>query len=314
MNDSDLSGARTGGWLRHRRVSRLPFDPDQRLQGRGQLWLAVVATVAVVALVVMAARLTRSSGGTHSSNPGGAMATIEHAGKVLRYVGDGPWRDPVLDEDDPSIVYVYADQNGGTASWGAYCQATPVARLVSQTTSAVTVAVAGYAEPLPKPAPGTEVACPAIGLGAFRLKVDLAQPLGTRTLIDAHDGAAQVVLDPATVLKPNYLPAGYTGGQPTWADQPPEATTRQYQGPGSSLTVTIGPASLNRSAEHIIEHTTVRGHPAIVSNTPGFEQDILIAWSEDATHAAAVYQASFYEKAHPPLTADQLVRIANSLR
>ena len=70
------------------------------------------------------------------------MATIEHAGKVLRYVGDGPWRDPVLDEDDPSIVYLYADQNGGTASWGSYCQATPVARVVSQTASADTTGFA----------------------------------------------------------------------------------------------------------------------------------------------------------------------------
>ncbi len=47
---------------------------------------------------------------------------------------------------------------------------------------------------------------------------------------------------------------------------------------------------------------------------PGFEQDMLVAWSEDATHAVTVYQMSYYEKAHPPLTTDQLVWIANSLR
>jgi hypothetical protein len=314
MNDPDSARSGAARWLGQRRVSLLSLHPEQRPHGRRRGRLAVVATVAVVALVVAVGRLSRSSGRRHSPNPAGAMSTIERAGKILRYAGDAPWQDPVLDENDPNIVYVYADQNRGTASWGSYCQATPVARLVSQTASAVTVAVARYAEPLPKPARGVEVACPAVGLGAVRLKVELAQPLGTRSLIDAHDGAARIVLDPATVLKPSYLPAGYTGGQPTWAGQPPQAATRQYHGPGSSLTVTIGPASLNRSAEHIIEHTTVRGHPATVSNTPGFEQDILIAWNEDATHTATLYQASHYDKAHPPLTADQLVRIANSLR
>jgi hypothetical protein len=259
----------------------------------GQRWLAVAVTVAVAAGIAVAVRLTRSSGRGHSSISAGALPRIEHEGKMLRYAGDAPWRYPVLDEDDPNVVYIYADQNGGTANWGSYCQATPIARVVSQTANAATVSVARYAEPLPKPKPGTEVGCAAVGLGAVRLKVALAQPLGTRSLIDAYDGAARTALDPANVLKPSYLPAGYIGGQATWAGQPPEATTRQYQGPGSVLTVTIGPVSLNRSAEHIIEHTTVRGHPAIVSNTPGFEQDILIAWNEDATHAAALYQASY---------------------
>jgi hypothetical protein len=51
--------------------------------------------------------------------------------------------------------------------------------------------------------------------------VTLAQPLDARALIDAKDGATRHVLDPATVLKPSYLPAGYTGGQATWfADRP----------------------------------------------------------------------------------------------
>jgi hypothetical protein len=246
--------------------------------------------------------------------PAPGQTVMERAGKTLRYAGDAPWCDPVLDENDPKVVYVCAGQNGGTASWGSYGHCTPVARPVAQTESAVTVAVARYAEPLPKPAPGTELVFPAMGLAAVRLEVELAQPLGTRSLIDAHDGAARVVLDPATVLKPSYLPAGYTGGQATWAGPTPQATTRQYQGPGGSLTVEVGPVSLNRSAEHIIEHTTVRGHRAVVSNSPGFEQDILIAWNEDATHAAALYQATHYNEAHPPLTAEQLIRIANSLR
>jgi hypothetical protein len=246
--------------------------------------------------------------------PGPGQSIMQRAGKILRYAGAGPWRDPVLSEDDPNLVYVYADQLGGIASWGRYGECTPIARAVSQTASAVTVAVTKYAQPLPKPPPGTTGAGFGPALALVRLEVDLAEPLGTRSLLDAHDGVTHVVLDPATVLKPSYLPADYTGGQATWAGVPRHGATRLYHGPGSWLTVEVGPASLNRSAEHIIEHTTVRGHPATVSNTPGFEQDILITWNEDATHAAALSQTSRYEEAHPALTAEQLVRIANSLR
>jgi hypothetical protein len=53
-----------------------------------------------------------------------------------------PWWDPVLDQKDPSIIYIYAGQGGGTASWGSYDRCTPVARLVAQTESAVTISVA----------------------------------------------------------------------------------------------------------------------------------------------------------------------------
>ena len=84
-------------------------------------------------------------------------------------------------------------------------------------------------------------------------------------------------------------------------------------GPGSTLTITVGSASVNRALTRVLEHTTVRGHPATVSYDPGFEEDILIAWDEDATHAASVYQIGNYDEKHPSLTADQLLRIANSL-
>ena len=34
----------------------------------------------------------------------------------------------------------------------------------------------------------------------------------------------------------------------------------------------------------------------------------MVAWDEDATRGVAVYQASFYNKAHPALTVDELLR------
>jgi hypothetical protein len=168
---------------------------------------------------------------------------------------------------------------------------------------------------LPTTYPGARAGfCPDSGLPSAQLTVTLSQPLDARALIDAKDRATRHVLDPATVLKPSYLPAGYTGGQATWFADRPATATRRYQGPGGSLDLTIGPAALNSPMAHVIEHATVRGHPATVSNDRAFEHDIRIAWNEDATHAVTVYQMSCYKKAHPPLTADALLRIANSFR
>ena len=281
---------------------------------RGKQRLTIAVTILVVAGIAVAVPLAVSSRHGHSAQPAAVPSTIHHGGTALRYAGDESWSVPVLDEARSNAVYVWAGQSGGTAEWGSFCQSTPLARIVSQTRATATVAVATYAQPLPKPQPGEGVGCPAVGLGAVRLTITLAQPLGTRRLVDAYDGAARQVLDPATVLKPTYLPDGYTGGQATWSAQPPGIAVREYRGRGASLIVTVGSAALNRHDEHVIERTTVRGHPATVSNYRGFEQDILVAWSEDATHAVTVYQVSDYEKTHPPLTADQLVRVANSLR
>jgi hypothetical protein len=316
MNDQGIDErlARAGEQFRGNRAEPPSLDSmlDAALKPRhhGRVWLAVAATVVAVVGVAVVVPLARSSGNGHPSRPAAAApSTIDRGGAPLQYAGDEAWSDPVLDETDPNIVYVYAAVNGGTASWGSYCEATPVARIVSQTSTAVTIAVGRYAAP----SSGANVACADIYRAPTRLKVTLAQPLATRSLVDAYDGVARQVLDPTTVLKPSFLPEGYTGGPATWDDQHPGAAVRKYKGPGGSLTITVGPASLNRTDEHIIEHTTVRGHPATVSNSPGFEQDILVAWNEDATHAATVYQTSDYDKSHPPLTAEQLVQIANSL-
>jgi hypothetical protein len=297
------------------------LDVATRPQHDARRRLAVAASVLAVAAIAVAVPLTRTSRGDHHSTglaAGPPPATITQGHTTLHYVGDEAWRDPVLDESSASTVYVYAEvQPGGTASWGSYCDVHPVARIVSQTATRVTVAVGKYAAP-PSSDPAA-VGCYDIKLGAARLVVDLAAPLGTRSLIDARDGSARQVLDPATVLKPSYLPRDYTGGQATWAEDSPlggsaGAAVRTYRGPGSTLTVTVGPAPLAQRAVHVVDHTTVRGHPATVSYSPGFEQDILIAWNEDAVHAANLYQTSNYNRKNLALTMDQLLRVANSLR
>src|SRR6266536_3320077 len=176
---------------------------------RGKQRLTIAVTILVVAGIAVGVPLAVSSRHRHSAEPAGVPSTIHRGGTALRYAGDESWSEPVLDEARSNAVYVWAGQSGGTAKWGSYCQSTPIARVVSQTRAAITVAVATYAQPLPpKPKPDEDVGCPAIGLGAVRLAISLAQPLGARRLVDAYDGAAREVLDPATVLKPTYLPEG----------------------------------------------------------------------------------------------------------
>jgi hypothetical protein len=316
MNDLDERLTRAGEQFRSA-AERAP-SLDAMLDGatRPRHWtrviLPVAASVVAVAGVAIAVPLARSSGHGHRAAPTAAARPSGPPGS--HYLGDETWSEPVLDATHPNIVYVNAEQTGAQGSWGSACTTTPVARIISQTPDAVTIAVGKYAKPLPPPPPGSENACSDMDLGPKQLTIVLGQPLGRRVMIDATDGATRPVLDPASVLKPGYLPAGYTQRGISWGDK--GSAVRSYQGPGSSLSVTVGPASLNRSMGHIIKRTTVRGHPATVSSDsiPGFEQDILIAWSEDATHAATLYQMSDYSTTHPALSVAELIRVAQSLR
>lgn len=238
--------------------------------------------------------------------------TIRHDGNALRYVGEDVWSQPTLDESNPNAVIVFASVDAGTAPWGHYCTigTTAVGRTVAETDEAVTIAVSKYAIRQPG-----STACLDIARGPIPVSVALANPLGARRLIDANDGSARKVLDPSTVLKPINLPAGYTAGQATWAYQSETTAQRRYRGPQGDLTLTVGPASLNKPLQNIVRHTTVRQHSATVSYSTGFAYDLLIAWNEDVGHAATLYQISRYQNSQVlGLDVDQLVGIANSLR
>ena len=314
MNDLDERLTRAGEQFRGS-ADRPPsldamLDVATRPRHRAHVILPVAASVLAVAGVAIAVPLARSSG--HDGAPTSAASPSGPPGPPGGvYVGDEVWSAPVLDESHPNVVYVNADQTGAQGRWGSACTSEPVARIISQTPDAVTVAVGKYAKP------DRSSACADIGLGPKRLTVVLTQPLGRRSLVDATDGVSRQVLDPATVLQPDYLPPGYTGGRATWGDHKTngvaDSAQRTYHGPGSTIAITVGPSSLSWPLPHLIKDTTVRGHPATASYGPGFAQDILIAWEEDDTHAVTVYQMSSYDPKHPALPVDELIRIARSL-
>lgn len=320
MNDQDLDARLTSAGEEFRRGPAEAPDLDAMLDAalqprhRHRTWLAAAASVVVIAGAIVGVQMARQSGDpAPTAHPTKPPATIQRDGKTLSYAGDESWQNPVLDESDPKSVYINADVGGGTASWGYYCgPTTAIARVTAQTDKAVTVTVAKYAT---RPPASDQLVCPDIGYGPARLKVTFPQPLGDRSLVDGHRKVAQKVLDPSTVLKPGYLPNGYSGGTASWSTEHADASQRYYQGPGGTLIITSGPAELNKPLATIVEHATVRGHAATVSHVAsGFAEDMLVAWNEDSTHAVTVYQMSSYQKSRPALTAAELIRVANSLR
>jgi len=323
MNDQDLQNrlARAGEHYR-RHPGELPdldavLDAARHEQHRHRVWFTTAAAAIGVVGVVVAVQLTghdRNRPSTAQSSVQTPPTSIQHSGKTLTYVGEEVWSKPVLDESNANKVIVYADVNGGTSKWGEYCGTgtTAVARVVSQNATAVRIAVAKYAVGMTNNGP---IACADTFRLPVPLTVTLAQPLGDRPLIDATHDVPRKVLDPKTVLKPTDVPTGYTGGQATWATVRTAIAQRNYNGPGGKITLTTGSAALNSPLRHIIKHTTIRGHSATVSYEFRFPYDIQIAWNEDRTHAVTLYQTSAHQDAsHAALTAEQLIKIANSIR
>jgi hypothetical protein len=293
--------------------------PVSRVRGRIAL-IAVAFVVAAIALAVPLARAWSSraapSAPAGSAAPAGVPSILPGTGAPLGYAGTESWSAAVLDESDPVVLTVRAAVQGVSG----YCVVTPVARVVSQGAARVTVAVAVYSARNPPSKTGdTPTACTDELRAAAVLTVRLDRPLGTRPLVDAEDGTIHAVLDPASVLKPGYLPAGYTGGEVSWGGEanrggpPGPSATRAYQAPGSGLTITMYNGAPVGTPSTVLAHLTVRGHPAVAAYDAGFAADILISWNEDAGHAVSLYQMGHDDRQHPALTLSQLVQVANSL-
>lgn len=315
----------------------------RRKQRRRRTLIAIAGTVVGVVVTIVAVQTTGSSGNdrpaagpvlpqsptpavrhtTPPTTPPPSRATppatnqsppptLKSEGKTLTYVGEEVWSQPAIDESHPNSVIVYASVAGGQARWGPYCTmgTTAIGRVTRETARSLTVSVSKYAI-----RPGKPGECLDVGRAPIPVTVPLPEAIGDRQLIDATGHVARVVLDPRTVLRPNELPPGYTGGQATWANKSDTEAQRYYHSRRGDLVITVGPASLNKPMRQVLKHTTVRGHPATVSFDPGFAYDLRIAWSEDRTHAVTLYQISSYKDSQGlGLTADQLINIANSLR
>ncbi|MEP6853530.1 MAG: hypothetical protein ABJA87_12870 [bacterium] len=282
----------------------------------GPIALAAVVVV-VVATIPVLLRIAGPSSDRPSAAPAAIPATVTVNGVVETLVGTEGWTAPVADETAPDVVWVYAEIQGGPS-----CLWTPVPYVVAATATAVTIKIATYVRPATSTTYQPAV-CVDVKRPSQRLKVTLGAPLAGRKLVDAFDGSSHPVLDPATVPAPTTVPAGYVARPVAWSSlngfatgfgKEANAGIRTYAGAAGTVSISAGPAaSLGGNLPEVLRRTTVHGHPAVASADRGFEQDILVVWTEAPDRAFAVHQMSNDDPKHPALTLDEVIAFANSL-
>ena len=267
-----------------------------RLRSSRRLW----AVVAVVLMAAAALVLWRSSGS------GTAQPDNRRAGSLL---GSVDWNEPVLLPDGHSVM-VYADVMHLPHD---YClgEGLPTLRpTVTETAGSVTIQVRAY-RPRDKPLVDN---CALLGYEPVPVTARLSQPLGRRSLHDAK-GDTVPVLDAAKVPAPSYLPAGY---QPTALGGTPSTGSYRYYehlpepGDGNQLDLRIFQRLLPiqpLSEQQTVLRGTVLGHPAEVVQSGGS-----IAVQRCAVWTERPYVWSICSYGVPLLSAEQLLRIGNSLR
>jgi hypothetical protein len=308
---------------------------------------AVLAAASVAAVTtIVAVNVDRAPSGPVAgpvaslSGPTGGPATspstadgpppqrITVGGSDLALAGETNIGQVWIDLVDRSTLVVQAglDTAGVKAPLGdPYCVPYTVVRVLGQDANSIRIAAYNY-----KPAaPATgNVMCPGFGYPTKEHRLKLAAPVDGRTVL--HGSTAVPVVDPATVLRPSYLPAGYSQPGVLTVDWPrPDgragyAELRYIRNPGDSFYVrqadpaaeqvingTPGQAGLfgPETSFDVVAHPTIRGHDGVLF-TYG-PQLRCLRWREAADLAVVVCSSGGLE-AH--LSADELVRIAESLR
>ena len=157
--------------------------------------LAVAATV-IAAAIVGAHRHNGSSGAAPTGAPKAPKSIVVH-GKTVPYAGQVPWADAVIADARSSSVVIYADGDSMVAK--KFVCGLPDERIfATETSTSVTILVAGYGTPLP-----AGEACSAVGHRPQIERVTLTAPLGRRKLVDATGLKMHTVLDASSVPAPD---------------------------------------------------------------------------------------------------------------
>ena len=213
--------------------------------GRGQVAGTVGAVLAVAATVIAAVLITHHR--TSGTSPNQTAQRIEAptsivvAGKTIPYAGGVPWAGAVIASPDSTSLTVAAD--GDAIVTKKFVCGLPQERVyVHESSTTVTVLVAGYAEPLP-----AKYACAAVGHEPQLNRITLNRPLGSRGLIDATGAKRHDVLVASTVPAPR-VPTGYTARPLQWDEQTGLAT-RIYSTPAMVETIQLGYGTANTLAD-----------------------------------------------------------------
>ena len=283
---------------------------------RGHRWVpALVAAVLILAIpigTVVALHHNRAVGPA-TDRVFVIPDTITEKGKTLHRFDDADWSDAVVSADGKQVT-VLAD-----VDTIAGCGVPPIRGFVSaETGESVTIAVDAYHADAPSPSADTPTACFGVGHSPEPVAVTLQTALGNRRLIDLDGGETHAVLRSQSMPQPAYLPAGYSAGQLTWDETGRNrSVVRTYPlapAPPSvenAVTVTrwVSPAPPTYEPQ-ILAHGIVLGHAAVIQQSRNFPDSVCAQWS-DSTYDWLVC-SSGYPTA--PLGADELLKIANSLR
>jgi hypothetical protein len=187
----------------------------------------------------------------------------------------------------------------------------PCARAYAATADPTAATVTVTLRELPGPTPPPEHGCTAIGHGRT-VTIDLPEPLRDRPLVDGATGRQRPVLDAALLLTPSWLPPGYRlvserleSGVDIrqWAPDRPDQRLLIEQGDADHLSRPgVDPIVLARPQ--------VRGRPATVWKTRGFDDLVCVSWAEGRTRHRVCTSGTPGNL----LPVHTLLRVANGLR
>ncbi|WP_408664256.1 hypothetical protein [Jatrophihabitans sp.] len=271
-------------------------------------WLWPLA--AAVALLVIPLVTVVGVSGSHQS---ATSPTPDPAG----FLGDIAWFGAVLQADHRTLsVAVYPDRQ-------SYCPGSQLPDLhavVSETATTVSIRAQAFRASSPSPTPsapaGAAPVCSDLGPMPMALTVELRQPLGSRSLLDATTGTRHLVFEASTLLTPSWLPAGYVDRIIRWEREPhDDVVVHEYHGPGKDqLFVARGPnpPAPALAGETVLATGTVLGHPAKVTRYPATPTTTCAFWTDSGYSWSICSWGP--DPRHSPLDAEELLRIGNSMR
>jgi len=247
------------------------------------------------------------------SNPRHRLPAVA-ARPDLRVLGSVPWVTAV-DQGNGRSVSVSVDVN--RSSW-CLDFGLPVLRASAvESPTRIVIRVQAY-QPAgfhpPTAPPGSVLGCSAVGHAPVPVLVELHAPIGRRSLVDAATGQSHPVEQAAELPSLTKLPAGYVDGGSSPAQG--AAAQRVYRN-GSDLLILMRsvPGTLQVFAVTQVQATgTVAGHPAKVGGFPGSRAYRCAVWSSGGYTWQLCSTGVPSEDPQAPLSAAELLAVANSIR
>jgi hypothetical protein len=229
--------------------------------------------------------------------------TPNASGETIALEEPVSWEGGRLDRDRLTLYFIGARP----AQAGDPCSRAYKA-VVEPTNDAMVVSVRAVAGPPLLPGHG----CTSEGYERS-VTVDLPAPLQGRPIVDGASGQRRSISDVALLLRPSWLPAGYhPSGEHVHLDVDTQEWTLEGH-PDERLLVEQG--DVDKVARPgfdpvVLDRPTVRGVPATVWKTRGFDDLVCVSWAEGSEGHRVCSSGTLGQL----LPHDVLVRVAGELR